>query len=38
MGEGNVLAFIYLIAAIITQGNRSIHDLAVGTEIRFENI
>jgi len=34
---GNALSFIYLITAIITHGRRSIHDLAAGTEIRFEN-
>ncbi|UCE41159.1 MAG: RDD family protein [Candidatus Aminicenantes bacterium] len=34
---GNLLAFAYFIASILTQGKRSIHDILLGTEIQFEN-
>lgn len=33
---GNVLAFAFFIVSALTQGNRSIHDILLGTEIQFE--
>lgn len=37
LATGNALAFAFFIAAVITRGKRSIHDIALGTEIEFGN-
>ncbi len=36
LATGNSLAFVYFMASVFSQGKRSIHDLALGTEIMFE--
>jgi uncharacterized RDD family membrane protein YckC len=33
---GNALAFAYFIASVFTRGERSIHDILIGTAIEFE--
>jgi len=35
---GNVLAFVFFMAMALTQGQRSIHDILLGTEVQFEKM
>ena len=35
---GNSLAFVYFLACVLTRGKRSIHDILLGTETRFEKL